>query len=56
MFCAVTTLRRLEGSVLSAHLHKALLIFWPHLMAEMRRQQRHLVPESAEASEVRLLG
>ena len=54
VFCAVTTLRRLEGSVLSAQLHKPLLIFWPHLMAEMRRPQRHLVPESADESEVRL--
>ena len=52
VFRAVTTLYRLEGGMLLAHLHKPLLIFWPYLNAVMRRQQRQLVPESAEASEV----
>ena len=56
VFCAVTRLYRLEGSMLSAHLHKPLLIFWPYLNAEMRRQQRQLVPESVEASELWLCG
>ena len=47
-FYAVTELWRLEGSMLSAHLHRPLLLFWPHLIAEIRRQQ-HLHPDVAEA-------
>ena len=39
----------LEGSMLSAHLHRPLLVFWPCLIAEMRRQHR-LLTESAGAS------
>ena len=37
VFCAVTALYQLEGSMLSAHLHKPLLVFWPYLAAEMQR-------------------
>ena len=36
-------------SVLSAHLHRPLLAFWPYLIAEMRRQRR-LRPEPTGAS------
>ena len=39
----------LEASELSAHLHKPLLVFWPYLISEMRRQHQ-LCPESAGAS------
>ena len=42
VFQTVTALSQLEGSLLVAHLHKPLLVFWPYLMAEMRRQQRQL--------------
>ena len=45
----VTALSQLEGSLLTAHLHKPLLVFWPYLIAEMRRHQRQL-PASTEVS------
>ena len=38
-----------EGGSLSAHLHRPLLVFWPYLIAELRRQHR-LLPESDEKS------
>ena len=50
---------KLDCSMLSAHLHRPLLVFWPYLIAEMRRQHR-LLTESAGASftsaEARLCG
>ena len=50
VFYAVTELWRLEGSMLAAHLHKPLLVFWPYLIADLR-QQRRLRPDVAGASD-----
>ena len=50
--CTISALCEFEGSaggVLSAHLHRPLLAFWPHLIAAMGRQQR-ILPKSAGAS------
>ena len=38
----VTTLSSLEGRMLSAHLHKPMLVCWPYLMADMGRQRKLL--------------
>ena len=48
VFLAIGTLCHLEGSELSAHLHKPLLVFWPFMIAEMRRQR--LLTKSTGAS------
>ena len=48
VFYTVTKLCHLEGNMLEAHLHKPLLVFWPYLVAELRRQ-RHLHPDVVEA-------
>ena len=50
VFYAITELYRLEGSMLAAHLHKPLLVFWPYLIADLR-QQRRLRPDVAGASD-----
>ena len=50
----IMVLYKLEGSTLSAHLHRPLLLFWPYLAAEMRRQSR-LLPESVAVSEPSVL-
>ena len=49
MFYNVTSLQQLEGCTLAAHLHKPLLVFWPHLVAEMRRQHRCLQESTGES-------
>ena len=52
--CTISALCELEGSagsLLSAHLHRPLLVFWPQLVAEMGRQRR-LLPESAARASV----
>ena len=49
MFYNVTSLCQCEGCMLAAHLHKPLLVFWPHLVAEMRRQLRHLQESTGES-------
>ena len=38
VYRTVMVLEKLDESVLSAHLHRPLLVFWPYLMMEMRRQ------------------
>ena len=51
VFHGVEVLSQLVGpSVLSAQLHTQLLVFWPYLIAEMRRQRRAFT-ESPGASE-----
>ena len=49
MIYNVTSLGQLEGCMLAAHLHKPLLVFWPHLVAEMRRQHRCLQESTGES-------
>ena len=48
VFIVITTQYQLEGSMLPVHLLKPMLVFWPFLFAELRRQRR-LLQESAGA-------